>query len=94
MYIQAFLFNGRTCLRVATHTYIEVSDWASSGFSRTRTAPKPDPSSGPEVKYHTARQVYSKNLGNLMNIACCEKSLAKGNYMNYLAGPKLCQGAC
>lgn len=90
--MQAFLLSGRTCLLVATHTYIEVSDWASTGFSRTRTAPKG--SSGPEVKYHTARQVYSKNLGNLMNIACCEKSLAKGNYMIYLAGPKLCQGAC
>lgn len=41
MNIQAFLFNGKTYLLIATHTYIEFSSWTSTGFSRTRTAAHP-----------------------------------------------------
>jgi len=83
MYIQAFLFNDRTSLLIDTHTYIDISNWTSTGFSRTRTAPKPGPSSGPVDKHHTPSQVSSKNPGNLLNPVCSEKSLDQGNYLNW-----------
>lgn len=79
IHMQSFLFSGRTYLLIDSHTSIRARDWNVTGFRRTRAAPKPGLSFSAEDSYHTARQVSARNLGNLMNTAWYEKSLAQGD---------------
>lgn len=78
IHMQSFLFSDITYLLIGSQTCIKARDWTATGFNSTRAAAKPGPSFGAEDRHHTARQISSSNLGNLMNAACYEKPLAQG----------------